>query len=99
MKVSVGQMVEKECLFGGRSTSEVYRIGDVLYRTSCRNSELYVPLLRFFEERGVTETYRYLGNDGKGHDMFSFLRVRTSRCGRHHTIAAKAVYGNSQETA
>ena len=73
MKVSVGQMVEKECLFGGRSTSEVYRIGDVLYRTSCRNSELYVPLLRFFEERGVTETYRYLGNDGKGHDMFSFL--------------------------
>ena len=44
MKVSVGQMVEKECLFGGRSTSEVYRIGDVLYRTSCRNSELYVPL-------------------------------------------------------
>ena len=64
--------VSKVPLTGGRSTPGVYKDGNIVYRPHSRATDLYAPLLKYYESRHVELTHRYLGTVD-GNDMFGFI--------------------------
>jgi Ser/Thr protein kinase RdoA (MazF antagonist) len=60
-------------LSGGRVTAGVVRVGDSVLRPRKPNSPLVRTLLRQLEARGFEGAPRYLGNDERGREVFSFL--------------------------
>jgi hypothetical protein len=60
-------------LSGGRRTAEVVRVGDTVRRPSKPNSQLVRTLLMQLRDHGFDGAPRYLGSDGHGREVFSFL--------------------------
>lgn len=63
----------EERLTGGRVTAEVVRRGANVHRTRAANAEFAHRVLRLLERRGADFAPRYLGEDERGRDVFTFM--------------------------
>ena len=66
-------MMNEAPLRGGRVTPGVVRVGETVRRPPGDNSRFVRQLLKQLEESGFDAAPRYLGNDERGREMFSFL--------------------------
>jgi Phosphotransferase enzyme family len=60
-------------LTGGRITKGVVRIGNTVVRPTNPASGAVASLLRHLEKKGFEGAPRYLGNDRRGRDVFSYI--------------------------
>ncbi len=60
-------------LIGGRSTSGVVRIGGMVHRPPTGNAPFVHNLLRHLERVGFTAAPRYLGIDGDGREVLTYI--------------------------
>lgn len=60
-------------LLGGRTASEVVRIGDTVHRSMGPNSEFSQQVLKVLEEKGFSYAPRFLGTDEKDREILSYL--------------------------
>jgi Ser/Thr protein kinase RdoA (MazF antagonist) len=65
--------VKEAPLTGGRVTQDVVRVGDTVRRPPGDNAQLVRVLLEQLHARGFDAAPRYLGADGRGREVFSFL--------------------------
>ena len=66
-------MEEYVVLKGGRSTKNVVRKGNIVYRPHKDTSVFVNSVLRFFEQKQIPYTQRFVGTDENGRDMFTFI--------------------------
>ncbi len=64
---------EEKPLMGGRITPGVVRVGDTVRRPQGTHSSFVHKLLQQLEEVGFAGCPRFLGEDGKGREILSFL--------------------------
>ena len=64
---------ERELLSGGRVTTGVVRIAETVRRPARPNSSFVRQLLTHLERQEFDATPRYLGTDGEGREVFTFL--------------------------
>jgi hypothetical protein len=60
-------------LSGGRITQGVVRRGDFVYRPCCSNSVFVHDVLKWLENKGITESPMYIGFTDDGREIISFL--------------------------
>ena len=60
-------------LAGGRTATEVVRIGNTVRRSVRPNSEFKHALLKLLEEKGFAHAPRFLGIDEKGREILTFM--------------------------
>ncbi|MEK7070809.1 MAG: phosphotransferase [Patescibacteria group bacterium] len=66
-------MSNEEQLTGGRSASEVVRIGDTVHRSLGPNSDFVHNLLTQLEQKDFNYSPRFLGIDEKGREILSYI--------------------------
>lgn len=71
-------MVREEPLSGGRTTSEVSRVGDTVRRARDQGSAFAARLLGYLESAGYPHAPRYLGVDEQGRDILTYIPGRTT---------------------
>src|SRR3712207_5352286 len=72
-KARVSEAVEEVSLKGRRTTEGVVRAGTTVRRPVGAHSGLAHQVLRLLETRGFEGAPRFLGIDGKGREILSFL--------------------------
>ena len=60
-------------LAGGRTATEVVRIGNTVRRSVGPNSEFKHALLKLLEEKSFAHAPRFLGIDEKGREILTFM--------------------------
>jgi thiamine kinase-like enzyme len=60
-------------LGGGRTGSNVVRVGDTVRKPTTNNSEYASRVLKFLEEKHFNHSQRYLGKDEKNRDIFAYI--------------------------
>jgi hypothetical protein len=60
-------------LTGGRITQGVVKRGDFVYRPCCSNSVFVHDVLKWLENKGITESPKYIGFTNDGREIISFL--------------------------
>lgn len=60
-------------LFGGRTASEVVRVGDTVHRSMGTHSEFSQSLLKVLEEKEFSHAPRFLGIDEKGREILTYI--------------------------
>jgi hypothetical protein len=66
-------MLNEKILKGGRSTSEVVKIGDTVHRRCGPNADFVHKILLQLEVNGFEYSPRYLGVDEKGREILSYI--------------------------
>lgn len=61
-------------LEGGRSTKGVVRSGDIVYRPHKETSTFANCVLKYFEQKRMPYTQRFIDVDDNGRDMFVFIK-------------------------
>lgn len=65
--------MEETALPGGRMTDGVVRVGNTVRRPATSNSGFVARVLKFLASQGFEGAPRYLGQDERGRDTFSFI--------------------------
>lgn len=65
--------MQEEQLAGGRITASVVRIGDTVHRSRCENSDFVRKVLAHLQRKGADFAPRWLGLDGQGREVFTYL--------------------------
>ena len=70
-------MVKEHILSGGRTTTEIVRIGNTVRRPIGHNSEFTHTLLKLLERKRFDYSPRFLGIDEKGREILTFIKGST----------------------
>lgn len=60
-------------LTGGRITKGVVKIDNSVHRPCCKNSAFVHAVLRWLEKKNISTAPKFLGIDGQGREIISFL--------------------------